>query len=96
MVGSSGNRRRRSLLAGGALAVAAAVFAALLGAHASGGSPTLALRSIGAFDQPIYVTSAPGASGFLYVAEQGGRIRVVDHGTVRQRAFLNVSGRVAG
>jgi hypothetical protein len=75
--------------------VAAAVFAALLGAHASGGSPTLALRSIGAFDQPIYVTSAPGASGFLYVAEQGGRIRVVDHGTVRQRAFLNVSGRVA-
>ncbi len=82
-------------VAGGTLAVTVAVYALLLGGRASGGSPSLALRSIGTFDAPIFVTGAPGASGFLYVARQGGQIRVIDHGTVRSQPFLNISGRVS-
>lgn len=74
---------------------AAAVALALLGSRASGGTPTLGLRSVGTFDSPTYVTHAPGTGGFLYVVEQGGTVRVVDHGTVRARPFLNISGRVS-
>jgi hypothetical protein len=73
---------------------ALAVGLALLGTRASGGTATLGLHSIGTFDSPIYVTHAPGAGGCLYVVEQGGTIRVLDHGTVRPRPFLNIRGRV--
>jgi hypothetical protein len=93
MVGASVHRRRWSLVAAGAVATAAASLA-LLGATASGGSPTLALRSVGTFDSPIYVTHAPGAGGFLYVVEQGGTIRVIDNGTVKSQPFLNIENRV--
>src|SRR5690242_17472230 len=93
MVGVSGHRRRWSLIAGGVVA-ATAVSLALLGATASGGGPTLALRSMGAFDSPVYVAHAPGAGGFLYVVEQGGTIRVIDNGTVRSQPFLNIQSRV--
>jgi glucose/arabinose dehydrogenase len=94
MAGLSGGRRTRSLLAGVVLA-AVALFVGLLGGRAAGGTPSLDLRSIGAFDQPIYVTHAPGARRFLYVVQQGGQIRVVDHGTIRSRPFLNISGRIS-
>lgn len=94
MVGLTGDGRRWAPLAGVVVAAAVALFVALLGGRASGGTPSLGLRSIGTFDAPIYVTSAPGAAGFLYVAQQGGQIRVVDHGTVRSQPFLNISGRV--
>ncbi len=59
------------------------------------GAASLALKSIGVFDAPIYVTHAPGAPGFLYVVEQSGRVRAVDHGRVLPRAFLNISGRIS-
>lgn len=68
---------------------------ALAGGRASGGSPTLALRSIGAFDAPIFIAHAPGAGGFLYVVQQGGQVRVVDHGAVRSQPFLNIAGRIS-
>jgi hypothetical protein len=94
MVGIGGFRGRWALVAA-AMVVALAVVLALVGSRASGRAPHLALRDVGTFDAPIYVTHAPGAPGFLYVVEQSGRIRVVDHGTVRTQAFLNISGRVA-
>jgi glucose/arabinose dehydrogenase len=75
--------------------IAGALVLALLGTGASGRAPTLALRSVGTFDSPTYVTHAPGTAGFLYVVEQTGRVRVVDHGTVRSRAFLNISNRIS-
>jgi glucose/arabinose dehydrogenase len=78
----------------GAIVAAVAVGLALLGSRASGRTPTLGLRSVGTFDSPTYVTHAPGASGFLYVVEQGGTVQVVDHGTVRARPFLDIGGRV--
>jgi glucose/arabinose dehydrogenase len=93
MVGVSGHRSRWSFAAGAILA-AVAVGLALLGSRASGGTPTLSLRPVGAFNSPIYVTHAPGASGFLYVVEQAGTVQVVDHGTVRPQPFLDIGGRV--
>ena len=89
----SGHPRRWSLVAGALVAVLAGALA-LLGDRASGGSPTLSLRSKGTFSSPIYVTYAPGAGGFLYVVEQGGTIRVIDHGTVKRQPFLNIQNRV--
>ena len=89
----SGHPRRWSLVAGALVTVLAGAFA-LLGDRASGGSPTLSLRSKGTFSSPIYVTHAHGAGGFLYVVEQGGTIRVIDHGTVKRQPFLNIQNRV--
>jgi hypothetical protein len=86
-------RRRWSLLVAATFA-AAVLCAALLGGRAAGKAPTLALRSIGAFHSPLYIAHAPGTAGFLYVVEQRGTIRVVDHGSVRTQPFLDIHGRV--
>src|SRR3954454_15565706 len=94
MVGMSGGRRKWSLLASAA-AAAAALLAGSLGGRAAGGMETLALRSVGTFDQPVYITHAPGAGGFLYVVEQGGEVRVVDHGRVLAQPFLSIGGRIS-
>jgi glucose/arabinose dehydrogenase len=94
MVGIGSDRRRWLLVAGAIVTAVVALTAAFLDGRASGGTPTLALRPIGTFDQPIYVTHAPGVAGFLYVVQQGGEIRVVDHGTVRSQPFLDIGGRV--
>ncbi len=51
----------------------------------------LGLTRIGTFAQPTYVTAAPGDGSRLFVVEQGGRIRVVDHGRVAPRPFLDLS-----
>ena len=93
MVGTSGNRRVSVLVA--AIVAGVAMLVGLLGGRASGRAPHLALRDVGHFDAPIYVTHAPGAPGVLYVVEQSGRVRVVDHGTVQTQAFLNISRRIS-
>ena len=94
MVGASGERRRRTLIAC-AFVAASAVVLALLGSRATGGTPKLSLRSIGAFSAPVYVAHAGGAPGFLYVVEQGGNVRVVDHGATRAQPFLDMSRRIS-
>ena len=94
MPGPGDDRGRRSLVAAAIVAVLV-VGLTLLGGRASGRAASLALKSIGVFDAPIYVTHAPGAPGFLYVVEQSGRVRAVDHGRVLPRAFLNISGRIS-
>lgn len=94
MVGVSDHRERWSLVAA-AIVASLAVGLTLLAGGASGRTPTLAKRSVGVFDAPIYIAHAPGAAGFLYVVEQTGRVRVIDHGTVRTQAFLNISGRIS-
>jgi len=50
---------------------------------------------IGSFASPTYVAHAPGAPRYLYVVEQGGTVRVVDHGNVRSQPFLDISGQVS-
>jgi glucose/arabinose dehydrogenase len=52
-------------------------------------------HKVGSFASPTYVTHAPGAPRFLYVVEQGGTVRVVDHGNVQGSPFLDISGRVS-
>src|SRR4051794_34072498 len=94
MGGMSGRRSRWALVAG-AIVAAVVVGLALVGSRASGGTPTLGLRSVGTFDSAIYVTHAPGTSGFLYVVEQGGTVQVIDHGTIRSQPFMDISHRIS-
>jgi hypothetical protein len=82
----------------------AALSAALLGLLAlpgtvaaqpiGGGSGGVALRQIGSFDEPVYVTGAPGFPRLLFVVEKPGRIAVFDHGRRLARPFLDISDRV--
>jgi glucose/arabinose dehydrogenase len=53
----------------------------------------VALKRIGSFDAPVYVTGAPGFSKLLFVVEQPGRILVLQGG--RQRTFLDIRGLVS-
>jgi glucose/arabinose dehydrogenase len=53
----------------------------------------VALRKIGAFDQPVYVTGAPGFPKLLFVVEQPGRIEVLSGGRSRG-TFLDLRAEV--
>jgi glucose/arabinose dehydrogenase len=48
----------------------------------------------GGLDQPVFVGHAGDGSGRLFVAEQRGRIRVIEGGTLRDQPFLDITGRV--
>ena len=60
-------------------------------ARAKGG---VALKSIGRFDQPVYVTGAPGFPRLLFVVEQAGTVEVLRGGRRLGKPFLDISGRV--
>ena len=53
--------------------------------------PAVALRSIGTFDQPVYLTSPPGDTSRLFVVEKTGRIRIVKNGSELATPFLDIS-----
>ncbi len=59
-------------------------------ARAKGG---VAVKKIGEFDQPVYVTGAPGFPRLLFVAEQPGRIAVTSGGRSRG-TFLDLRSKV--
>ena len=59
------------------------------------GSSRIALRRVGSFSSPTYVTAPRGDRTRLFVVEQGGRIRVIHEGRRLDRPFLNIRGRVA-
>jgi glucose/arabinose dehydrogenase len=61
------------------------------GATASRG---LALKKIGTFSEPVYVTGAPGFPELLFVVEQAGRIVVLRDGKRLPRPFLDITGTV--
>ncbi|HYO43649.1 MAG TPA: PQQ-dependent sugar dehydrogenase [Candidatus Limnocylindrales bacterium] len=48
----------------------------------------------GDLDQPVLVSGAGDGSGRLYVAEQPGRIRVIENGVVSATPFLDIADRV--
>ncbi len=52
----------------------------------------VALKQVGSFDAPVYVTGAPGFPQLLFVVEQPGRILALQGG--RQRTFLDIRGLV--
>jgi len=54
----------------------------------------LALKRIGNFDSPTYVTGAPGFPRLLFVVEQPGKVVVLSNGRKLTRPFLDISGLV--
>jgi len=58
------------------------------------GSGGVALKRIGGFDHPTYITGAPGYPKLLFVTEQPGRVKVINRGHKQRRSFLNITGRV--
>jgi glucose/arabinose dehydrogenase len=54
----------------------------------------VALQKVGDFDQPLYVTEAPG-SGDLYVVEKPGRLRIVRDGRTLERPALDLTDEVS-
>ncbi len=54
----------------------------------------VALKQIGSFEAPVYVTGAPGSPKLLFVVEQPGRIVVLRGGHRLRRPFLDIRGTV--
>jgi glucose/arabinose dehydrogenase len=59
------------------------------------GQRKLALKRIGSFDSPVYVSGAPGFRKLLFVVEQPGRVVVLRAGHRLRRPFLDIRSRVA-
>jgi glucose/arabinose dehydrogenase len=59
---------------------------------ATASSRGVKLKSIGHFDQPVYVTSPPGDAGHLFVVERTGRIQVLAGG--KRGTFLDIRSQV--
>ena len=79
-----------AVIAAGALGIAVAS----ADRGVAGGGRGLALHRIGGFDQPVYITGAPGFPKLLFVVEQPGRIKVVAGGRKLRRSFLNITALV--
>jgi glucose/arabinose dehydrogenase len=61
------------------------------------GVPTLTARLVASgLHSPLDLQAAAGDRERLYVAEQGGRIRLILNGQVQPAPFLDVSGRISG
>jgi glucose/arabinose dehydrogenase len=58
------------------------------------GDGRLALKKIGQFEHPVYVTGAPGFPKLVFVVEQPGRVAVLSGGKRLARPFLDIRGRV--
>ena len=54
----------------------------------------LALKKVGSFDHPVYVSGAPGARGLLFVVEQPGRVELLRHGHRLGKPFLDIRSLV--
>jgi glucose/arabinose dehydrogenase len=59
----------------------------------SGRNGGVGLKKVGEFDQPVYVTGAPGFPKLLFVVEQPGRIEILSGGRSRG-AFLDLRAEV--
>jgi len=55
----------------------------------------VALKKIGSFEAPVYVTAAPGFPRLLFVVEQSGRIVVLSNGHRLRKPFLDIHGDVS-
>jgi glucose/arabinose dehydrogenase len=57
--------------------------------------PTVTLTSVASgFSLPLALEQPNDGSGRLFVVEQGGRIRIIQNGSVLPNAFLDISGKV--
>jgi glucose/arabinose dehydrogenase len=62
--------------------------------HRSERPAGLALKRIGSFDNPTYVSGAPGFPNLLFVVEQPGKVAVLRGGHRLSHPFLDISGLV--
>ena len=53
------------------------------------------LKQIGRFDEPVYITGAPGYPELLFVVEQSGTVRVLRGGRKLGRPFLDIGGLIS-
>ena len=79
-----------------ALTLGLATATMLLIAVASAAAQTVKLAPFGGqtFNQPFYVTGAPGDPSRVFVAEAGGTIRLVKDGVTQPTPFLDISSDV--
>jgi glucose/arabinose dehydrogenase len=56
---------------------------------------SVALKRIGSFESPVYLTGAPGYPRLLFVVEQAGTVRVLRGGRRVPGAFLDIRGLVS-
>ena len=77
-----------------ACALAAVAYAVLPASARQAPGGNVGLQRIGGFDQPVYVTGAPGFPKLLFVVEQEGRIKVLHRGRKLRRSFLNIADLV--
>lgn len=54
----------------------------------------LALKKVGSFVSPVYLTSPPGDTSHQFVVEQAGRIRVIAGGRTLAKPFLDIRSLV--
>jgi glucose/arabinose dehydrogenase len=64
------------------------------GATAPRKAAGVALKRIGNFDEPVYVTGAPGYPDLLFVVEQPGKVVALRKGRRLSRPFLDIQGLV--
>jgi glucose/arabinose dehydrogenase len=84
----------RTLIVGALLALAVPACGSAQEPHAqSSKASSVALKKVGEFDQPVYVTGAPGFPELLFVVEQPGRVIVLSGGHKRG-AFLDLRSQV--
>jgi len=55
----------------------------------------VALKKIGSFDAPVFVSGAPGFPKLLFVVEQPGKIVVLRNGHRLRKPFLDLSGQIS-
>jgi glucose/arabinose dehydrogenase len=58
------------------------------------GGGRLALKRVGSFQQPVYVSGAPGFPRLLFVVEQQGRVALLRNGHRLSRPFLDLRDEV--
>jgi glucose/arabinose dehydrogenase len=80
----------RATVAAGLLSLAS------MPASADPSLPVIALEPVvsAGLHHPVYITHAGDGSGWLFVVEQPGRIRVVQQGRMLERPFLDIAGVV--
>jgi glucose/arabinose dehydrogenase len=60
------------------------------------GTVPVALQEVAAgLNFPLYLTAPPGDTARLFIAEKGGAIRIVKHGTLEPTPFLDLTGKVS-
>jgi glucose/arabinose dehydrogenase len=59
------------------------------------GKAGVGLKKIGNFDEPVYITGAPGFPNLLFVVEQPGRVIILRDGHRLRHPFLDLGGHVS-